>query len=174
MKHKFILFLVSSLLSLAGFAASGPSQAADNLPTGRVILEVTGAIANTNDGEAMRFDREMLEALGTHEIVTETPWTNGMVTFTGVLASDVMRAVGATGSEVEAIAINDYSVRIPAADFDAHGVILALTKNGIPLTVRDRGPIWVIYPWSSKRELQNELYYSRSIWQLRAMTIVPE
>ena len=35
------------------------------LPTGKTILTITGRISVTNEGGAARFDRPMLEALGT-------------------------------------------------------------------------------------------------------------
>ena len=91
--------------------------------------------------------------------------------FEGVLARDLLSDTGAEGSVIDAIALNDYTVSIPVMDFDAYGVILAYRKDGENLTVRDRGPLWVIYPWSDQSDLQNELYYSRSIWQLRAIEV---
>jgi len=140
---------------------------------GRVILQISGAITNTNGDGVMRFDRAGLEALGMHDITTQTPWTEGMATFTGVRASDLMAYVGASGSRIRAIALNDYAVEIPVVDFDAYDVILALEKDGEVLSIRDRGPLWVIYPWSALPDLQNELYYSRSIWQLRELQVNP-
>jgi hypothetical protein len=34
------------------------------------------------------------------------------------------------------------------------------------MSVRDKGPLWLIYPYDSKAEYQSETIYSRSIWQL--------
>lgn len=160
---------------LAGIwcVALGTAGIAQQAPTGRVILEISGAITNVNGDGVMRYDRDMLEALGMHEIITETPWTDGSVTFRGVLARDLMASAGATGTQIKAIALNDYSVEIPVPDFETYGVILALQKDGEYLTVRNRGPLWIIYPWTDETELQNELYYSRSIWQLRTIDVRP-
>ena len=89
-----------------------PAQATET-PKGPVILVVKGAISTSNSGDEMHYDRAMLEALGTITITTETPWTDGMTTFTGVLARDVLADAGATGSRVTAFALNDYSTEIP-------------------------------------------------------------
>ncbi len=159
------------ILCLLGLLLPTLAVATDRVPQGRVILEISGAITETNTDNAMRYDLAMLEALGTHEIVTATPWTEGTTTFQGVLARDLMADVGATGSTVAAVALNDYTVEIPFADFAAYDVIFALRKDGEILTVRDRGPLWVIYPWTDEPSLQNELFYSRSIWQLRALEV---
>jgi hypothetical protein len=35
--------------------------------------------------------------------------------------------------------------------------------------VRDKGPLWVVYPYDSKPDYQSELIYVRSIWQLAQM-----
>lgn len=158
---------------LAFFTTFAFGATATEAPTGPVILEISGAISNSNGDNVMRYDREMLEALGPHEITTETPWTDGSATFSGILLQDLMTDVGANGLSVKATALNDYSVDIPIADFRDYGVILALQKDGNYLTVRDRGPLWVIYPWSDRKALQNELYYSRSIWQLKALEVEP-
>lgn len=163
--------ILRSLAVAALVAMLGLGAWAQDKPQGRVILEVTGAIAKTNADGAMRYDRAMLEALGTREIVTRTPWTEGNIRFEGVLLRDVMADVGATSTEVDAVALNDYTVTIPLIDAETHDVILALKADGEDLTVRNRGPVWVIYPWNDDPDLRNEVYYSRSIWQLKALDV---
>lgn len=39
------------------------------------------------------------------------------------------------------------------------------------MPVRDRGPLFVIYPFDSQSELRNAIYYSRSAWQLRSIEV---
>ena len=118
-----------------------------------------------------RFDREMLEKIGLKTVVTETPWTIGSVTFEGVLLRDLIASVGATGTRIVATALNDYSVRIPAEDYTRYDVLVATRRDGEILTVRDKGPTWIIYPWSDNPPLKKQLFYSRSIWQLKAITV---
>ncbi|MDH3694649.1 MAG: oxidoreductase [Gammaproteobacteria bacterium] len=126
---------------------------ADGLPqpSGPVILTVTGNIQHTNaqddsgEGKA-EFDREMLEALGTTELEVETLWTMGRPVFEGVKAIDVMNTVGVSGTIVKAIALNDYQFEIPLSDFQDYPVVLALKMDGEYMRVRDKGPIWIIYP----------------------------
>ena len=140
-------------------------------PTGRVILTVDGAVANTNAGASAQFDLAMLESLPQLTIRTVTPWTEGQTEFTGPRGSELLTAVGARGRTVVATAINDYQVEIPLTDFTDIAMILATRRDGKPMRVRDKGPIWVIYPWSDRPELKTEIYHSRSIWQLKALTI---
>lgn len=165
--------LFRCLVLLALWLPAAGVQAQER-PAGPIILEVSGAITRSNGDGVMRYDRQMLEALGTEDLATETPWTDGLVTFTGVPARALMEDVGAIGSVVDATALNDYTVTIPLGDFADYEVILAIEKDGVPLTVRDRGPVWVVYPWSDMRELNNDLYYARSIWQLQRLHVRPE
>jgi hypothetical protein len=57
------------------------------------------------------------------------------------------------------------------ADFERYPVILAMKMNGEVLHTRSKGPLWVIYPWSDRPELRNEVVYGRSIWQIKGMVI---
>jgi hypothetical protein len=140
-------------------------------PAGPVILRVTGRIRNTNAEGAARFDRQTLEALGTRKLITSTAWTAGPTEFEGVLASAVLDAVGAEGSEVLATALNDYAVTIPVDELRRYPVLLALRMDGQYLRIMDKGPIWIVYPRDQYRELQDSLTDKRWVWQLRDLLV---
>ena len=154
------------------FAAVSPA-AAETLPApaGEVILTIDGAIANTTDGKEARFDVAALEALGLTTVTTSTPWTDGAVTYEGVLGRVLMEHVGAKGSELVARALNDYLADIPIADFTAYDVILAIKANGTYLPIRDKGPIFVVYPLDAHPDIMNNTIYSRCVWQLTRLTV---
>jgi hypothetical protein len=141
------------------------------VPTGTPILAVSGKIANTNDGEVARFDREMLEEIGTFTISTMTPWYDHIVTFEGVSMRALMEHVGAQGSEVVATALNDYRSSIPVEDFQNYDVVLAMRRDGELMPIRDKGPLFIVYPYDSDPELRSEKYYSRSVWQVKELEV---
>lgn len=154
------------------FALSGQSMATPlAAPTGPVVLEVTGAIANTNNGAAADFDFAMLDALASGETKTSTPWYDGAKSFSGPLGSALLDAVGASGTTMVVTAINDYVTEIPVADFRSYPVLLATRIDGELMSVRDKGPIFVIYPFDASPELNNETYYGRSAWQVKSIEI---
>lgn len=162
----------SLLLGAAGAALALPARAqALGAPTGRVILTISGNIGVRNAGETAAFDREMLEALGMTRITTATPWHQGRVTFEGPPMARLLDRVQARGETLAVTALNDYQTEIPIADFARFGVILALKRDGEYMPVRDRGPLFIIYPYDSNPELQSRLYYSRSAWQVARMTV---
>ncbi len=113
----------------------------------------------------------MLEALGVSELTVETAWTDGRPTFIGVLGSKVLEAVGASGKTAVARAINDYKVEIPVAEIRDYPVLFALQQDGRYMRVRDKGPIWIVYPRETYPELDTEGYKDRWIWQLESIHI---
>ena len=167
---------LGTCLVAAGTIAAIPGRAAwaGDLPqpTERVILTVTGAISVTNADNAARFDRPMIEALGWHGFTTKTPWYDAPMQFDGVTMASLMGAVGASGETVVATALNDYETRIPTSDFTTFDVILALKRDGEYMPVRDKGPLFIIYPFDSDPALQSQKYYGRCAWQLSRLTVV--
>ena len=49
--------------------------------------------------------------------------------------------------------------------------LMALKMNGEYMRVRDKGPLFIVYPYDSSTELQNQIYYSRSAWQVSKIII---
>lgn len=138
-------------------------------PTGRVLLEVGGHLQVTNAPGEARLDRAMLDAMPQAGFETTTPWTEKRTRFDGIPGAALVAALGARGREVVAVALNDYRVTIPMADFAPGGLLIASRLDGEPIPVRSRGPLWITYPYESRAEFRTELFYSRSIWQLRRL-----
>lgn len=156
---------ITSLFSIFSVGLPAAGQILER-PKGEIILTVDGSITATNQGKEAVFDRDMLNRLGARTLRTSTSWTDGVQTFEGFLARDLMKAVGAKGTSVRATALNDYTIKIPLADFFKYDVLFAMKMNGKILTRRDKGPIWIIYPRDQHRELQNQKVDAKWIWQL--------
>jgi hypothetical protein len=138
---------------------------------GKVVLTITGQVAHTNAGDRADFDMAMLEKLPQHSFTAATPWYAQPKTFTGPLLRDVLSAAGAHGAVLHAVALNDYKIEIPAADAEDFDVIVARLLDGKPMSVREKGPLFIVYPFDSRTELRSERYYSRSAWQLRTLDV---
>jgi hypothetical protein len=170
MKHtsrrSFQLIAALSLLSLPGFAM------ALDAPKERPVLSITGKIGVSNHPSGgVRLDMKMIEALPQHSFTTRTPWYDKPVKFTGPLLADVLKLVKADGQTVGATAINDYRITIPASDATQHGVIMARLIDDQPIPVREKGPLFIVYPFDNSATLRSSVYYERSIWQLKALDI---
>lgn len=151
---------------------AGPAMAQGlPAPKGPVILTISGRIRVFNSADAALFDRDMLEALGTASFRTMTPWYDHVVEFEGVRMDRLMETVGAAGTMVIATSLNDYITEIPISDFARFGTIIALKRNGSYMPVRDKGPLWIVYPFDSDEALGRPPYTSRSAWQVRQLMI---
>lgn len=142
-------------------------------PSGSVILTISGSVTHTNSDQGAQFDLAMMDALAQRTTRTETPWHEGVQEFTGPRLSDLMAAVGASGSALRLVAINDYAAVMPWEDLQNHAVILATRRNGGQMPVRDKGPLFVIYPFDEVPALRNEVYFSRSVWQVDTIEVLP-
>ncbi len=160
----FVGIVVLTATSFAS-AASLPD------PSEKPILVVTGKTSVTNNDGTAQFDRAMLEALGQTSFSTSTPWYKEPVKFEGVPLAKLMDAVGASGERIVAIALNDYSAEMPMEDARKLGVILALKRDGEYMTVRDKGPLFVVYPFDGNPDLKAQKYYSRSVWQVARIEV---
>lgn len=163
--------LLPALAIATGLAVSPAFAAGLAAPKGDVILTVTGQIKSTNHAAAADYDLAMLEALPGRATVTETPWTKGTVKFEGPLGSALLDQLGAEGTTLKITALNDYVVEVPVEDFRKWPVILATRKDGKLMPVRDKGPIFVIYPFDADRSLYNEKIFSRSAWQVKSIEV---
>lgn len=154
-------------------AAWVPAAHALDAPTSEPVLTLSGRLRTPNQGTEAMFDMPMLARLPQTEIVTRTPWYAGEARrFAGPLLRDILAAAGATdASMLRAVALNDYRVEIPAADARMFDVIVARSLDGRPMTVREKGPLFVMYPFDAKPELRTAVYFNRCIWQLRAIEV---
>ncbi len=164
--------VLGSMMACTGLLALHVAEAAPlPFPKGKPILTVSGDITEKNTPDAALFDRAMLENIGMATIETKTPWYKERVKFEGVPLAKLMSVVGARGQKIVVYALNDYTTEIPIADFAKYHTILALKRDGGYMPVRDKGPLFVVYPYDSDPDLQSEAYYSRSAWQVARIVV---
>ncbi len=159
-------------VAIAAMAGLRPLRAAGlEAPGGPVVLTLSGRLRLTNAGERAQFDMAMLERLPQVSFITRTPWYTQPRKFTGPLLRDVLAAAGAQGTMLKTQALNDYRVDIPFEDAQRFDLILARLLDDKPMPVRDKGPLFIVYPFDNRPELRNALYFSRSAWQLKSIDI---
>ena len=154
---------------LAPFGARAARTAAPS--SSKPVLTISGHIKPPGSGDSIAFDMAALESVGLDGFETATPWYSGPTRFDGVRMSRLMQLVGATGNRVTAVALNDYTTDLPFSDFEKYGVILATRRDGAYMPVRDKGPLFIVYPYDSAPELKAQKYYSRSAWQVTQLIV---
>ncbi len=155
------------ILAAAAWPWLGQARAARSEP----VLNISGKIKVSNSPQGFGFTLDMLSALPQHQFRTRTPWHAGSPQFSGPLLRTVLDKVQAQGQVLRAIGLNDYVVELPASDADDWNVIVALLQDGRPMPVRERGPLFIIYPFDERTELRRQQYFNRSVWQLCRLEI---
>ncbi|RQH08908.1 molybdopterin-dependent oxidoreductase [Paraburkholderia dinghuensis] len=159
--------------ALAVAASATAVHAGDAAPATPLSLDIDGEVHVTNNAAhtAYHFTEAQLLKLPVHAISTSTAWTPRS-TFTGPLLSDVLKAVGAYGHEIEIHTLDDYVCDVPVADAERYGVVLAYAMNGQRLKVSNYGPLFLIYPRDQyPQELVGAAGDAKFAWQIKSMTI---
>ena len=165
------MMLRRSLLRVAAAWPATASPRALQPPTGAVLLTVTGAVATTASDRGVELDLAQLDAIDRFSFSANTRWHKTRVTFEGTRGDKLMHFLGATGKEVVATALNNYISVIPIEDFLESGLLLASRIDGRQLTVREKGPLWIVYPFDGVPEARLAVLQSRSVWQLAKLEI---
>jgi hypothetical protein len=164
--------LLSAVFFLLPFLAAAQANACHlPQPSSAIVLTVEGQVQHCNEGLVARFDLPMLEALPKRKVTTRNPWVEGIVTYEGVLLRDLMHFVEANGTVLRFVALNDYSADMPAADAEEIDVILAYRRNGQLMTVREKGPLFVVFPFSDQPFLDTNERHAQSVWQVARITV---
>jgi len=118
-------------------------------------------------------DRADLAALPQTTFTTRTIWTSGPQEFAGVSLATLLARHGITAARLDLVAINDYTVALPAGSIGPVYPVIAHTRNGAPMSLRDKGPFWLLWDFDSDPDFRRETVYTRSIWQLQRITAHP-
>ncbi|MFT4065083.1 molybdopterin-dependent oxidoreductase [Paraburkholderia sp.] len=117
------------------------------------------------------FTREELLAMPVHAIQSSTNWT-GSELWEGPLLTDVLKKAGIRGSTIRVFAYDDYSQEIPLAFIRKYEPILAYRENGRELTLKDFGPLFIIFPRDQyRKELSTITNTRRFVFQIRRIEV---
>ena len=166
-----IRWLLASTLLCLNAVAQAANLPPLGKPTGKVILTISGNITKANQGKAVALDLAMLDSLPQSKVVTRNPWRKEPHTYEGPLLSSVMEWVGSQGTNLVMTALNDYVAQVPSTDFTQWPVILSIKIDGHPMSVREKGPTFIVYPFDEHPQLLNEVYFCRSIWQIKSIEV---
>jgi len=153
--------------------ACHPALSAQTLcpkPTGRVVL-----VLHPPGGSATPCDLQALDKMPQKTLETSLPASLGLTghnRWSGVALSHIAGLLGAgPNADIQLIALNNYAVSVPMSDLRRYDPVLASRRNGETLSVRDKGPFILIYPFDQHRELDAQEYLNRSIWQIHEIRI---
>lgn len=126
------------------------------------------------DGSAPPFEvtDAVIAKLGTTSFETTLPGMDDQKhKVSGPLMRDLLAAANVTGETALVVALDKYEAEVPVSDFEKFPVVAAIELDGKKLTIRDKGPAWIIYPRSDIKELNDATYETRSVWQIVDITL---
>ena len=125
------------------------------------------SIVNSKQSEyPIRLTDADLLALPQISFTTSTPWTETPLTFSGPALSSVLQKYNITEGQLNLVALNKYEIDIPWDYVEDSSPIIANRINGEAFTVREKGPLWVVFPFDADERYTSFLTHSMSIWQL--------
>ena len=148
---------------LASLAVSRAEEKAEP-----IVLVIDG---KTGSGRPIAFTLSQIEAIPHVTMSTRTPWHDGVATFTGVPMDALMTQIGAKGDTLNVAALDRYCVELSLADLKKYHALMAYRLNGALMSVADKGPLFVVYPYDSEFDLVTRRFYARSPWQIARLTI---
>lgn len=162
---------------VAGFMMFCLAATAEEVPlpplTGAVILTVTGLDTAHYPGGEVSLDLARLQAIGTEQIATASIWTTGVHVYTGVMLRRLAEFLQIDAQHLRLHALNDYSIDFPITEATEAAPMLAFQVDGNLMTVRDKGPIWLVYPYDSDASFRTDQTFARSVWQLDRIAVLP-
>ncbi len=109
------------------------------------------------------------------KVLTDNDYVTDVTLFEGPLFRSLVNEFAEDMDNVATInatALNDYSISVPIPDITDYDVIISVLMDGERMSIRDKGPFWVIYPMSRNPELQDDIFNNRLIWQLSRIEII--
>lgn len=165
-------FAMASLAALALMGPAAPLWAGSADPTPETIV----MMVTYEDGSG----REMRELtlgevmeLPVSGFETTTVWTEGVQRFEGVWLEDLIAHLGLSEGTLELSALNEYLVDFEADEIPGSKALVAYRHNGKLMSAREKGPLWIVYPYDDGPEFQTELTLMSSIWQLDRIIALP-
>jgi len=112
----------------------------------------------------MTLDRTSLLALPQSSMETGVPWHEGPARFEGPLLSSLMESLGVHGETLVVTGLDGYSIRIALAEAYEMDAMMAHSCNGKFLSIRDLGPLILLYPKGEGFSSQQRMF--RTVWQV--------
>lgn len=163
--RQFCVMLIALLFAGGNVWAKDLPVAAD---TGPVILTVMNSGAPE---ERVQFTLRDLKALESRTFTLTHDWSDGPHTYKGPLLSAVLAEAGASGNTVKLRALNEYFIEIERPFIDKYQPILAWQEDGRTLSIRSKGPLWLLTPLHKYPELGEPANVSKLIWQLSTIEV---
>ncbi|WP_150522911.1 molybdopterin-dependent oxidoreductase [Roseibium sediminis] len=159
-------------------SALGPLAVALSLTILQLPFAATASAAETlfalitADGTSTDVTDKTFEEIGYTEIKTRLVGEADTVsTVRGVLFSALLDHYGVDAETVQVTGLDGYMAELPVDELKQYPVVIATEVDGNRLSVRSKGPGWVVYPFTDHPEIDDQLREARCVWQVRDIAV---
>lgn len=171
-------FFLSEPQQAANSSAKPPAPAAKILKASTSGSQIAGNLLTINTGQLkhcndnITLDEQALLSLPQQQFKTTHTWSENAEEFSGPLLNDVLNLACPDVAHLMLTAINDYSIEMNFNEMRNYKPIVALSVNGQRLSIRNKGPLWVMMPLDQFTELPPRSLDDMLIWQLSDITVL--
>lgn len=144
--------------------ACGAAQALDPALSDPITAQITVSDAT---GQQIVLDAQVLESLPQTGFITSTQWTEGVTAFTGPTLQSILdlpELRSFQGATITLTASNDYEAVLDLTLLSDQAPIVATRMDGHPMSLRDKGPLWVVFPYDAGEKYRVDSVYAASVW----------
>lgn len=142
-----------------------------------VVLSISGPIIRHGQHlERVDYTLSELRALPQVDITTSHFWVQRPHTYTGPVLKQLLDPLfeHTTIKTLTLGGLNGYSVAVDWAKVAPFDPILAWQDNGLRMSRRDKGPLWLMLPFDQIPMLQQAELIHFMVWQLRNIKVQTE
>ncbi|OQY35560.1 MAG: hypothetical protein B6241_01250 [Spirochaetaceae bacterium 4572_59] len=171
---KIHILLIGFFLVSIGFITYGCQKSQSVLKLENVSFpsstDSTIILTIEADDLVKTYSLAQIEQLGMKKMGTNTYWPEDDGIYEGVLLSSLLKDVNLQEIDsLKIVALDDYTCEIPREHWKNWPVLVATRRNGKVLTVKEKGPMRIIYPKFLGEELDDEYRTIYWIWNIKAM-----
>jgi hypothetical protein len=108
-----------------------------------------------------------LEILPLIEYAVEDPYIGKRVVYIGLLLSEFVKQYGQPDtSKIRLRAIEDYKTEFTKDEWTKWKIMLATRADGNHMGLREKGPVKIVMPYDTAKDINPTLYNPKWIWQI--------
>ena len=130
------------------------------------------AINNSGCQQSVQLNDRQLLALPQQQFVTHHSWSETPESFSGPLLEDVLDMACDNTKKIKLTALNNYAIDMDFSQLKQYQPIIALSVNGKRLSIREKGPLWIMLPLDDLKGIKEKSLDGVLIWQLSDIAIL--
>lgn len=173
MKSRLYRNCSALLMFLYLFSPMLLTRANESEPVEKIVLKLSW-LDDQGNAVGKGFSLSDIENLPQTSITLELPESVGIAgehVWQGTPLSSLVALSGRKTDTLKIAALNGYSVSVPVKDIDRYNPTLVYRRDGMLISVREKGPFLLIYPFDKFSELNQQIYLNRLVWQINEITL---